>query len=346
MKRNREIDFLRGIAILLVLARHSDYGTIFYQAGWLGVDLFFVLSGFLISGLLFRSYRETGKVHPGRFLLRRGFKIYPSFYIYLLISILAGHFFFGFHYSTKAVLSEVFFVQNIFGGTNFHTWSIGIEEQFYLAAALGFWFAARFRLLHKPVFPAGLIVIITGMALVRLYLGLTVPEPFRVNDHYYLRIDALATGILLSYAVHFYSLETLLRPGLRKAAMILTPLLLVPFFAVSDDVRQMCLYGFTCTYLGFAGLFLVWVYILPSYGFFRSRIVGYLTDPVSFIGRISYNVYLWHLFCGLVLERLLSPGNRLLYAVLYMAASLVTGCLATLIIEKPFLRLRERWTEK
>src|SRR5271168_36950 len=91
--RLRQLDVLRGVAILLVLGRHLDSvptdapGAIqsafdlWMRAGWIGVDLFFVLSGFLVSGLLFREYARYGDVRAGRFLLRRGLKIYPAFYV-------------------------------------------------------------------------------------------------------------------------------------------------------------------------------------------------------------------------------------------------------------------------
>ena len=84
--RIKGLDLLRGIAILLVLFRHCDIeNNILHHFGWLGVDLFFVLSGFLVSGLLFNEYKKIGKVKIGRFLIRRGFKIYPPFYFFVLI---------------------------------------------------------------------------------------------------------------------------------------------------------------------------------------------------------------------------------------------------------------------
>src|SRR5208337_3375533 len=98
--RLRELDVLRGLAILLVLGHHMGAVPLhtpgivlvvldlWRQAGWVGVDLFFVLSGFLVSGLLFQEYRMDGQVSLGRFLLRRGFKIYPAFYTLLLVTVI------------------------------------------------------------------------------------------------------------------------------------------------------------------------------------------------------------------------------------------------------------------
>jgi peptidoglycan/LPS O-acetylase OafA/YrhL len=75
------------MAILLVLGRHAEYYHLWQRAGWIGVDLFFVLSGFLISNLLFSEYGDTGTINLGRFLLRRGLKIYPAYYFFVLFAL-------------------------------------------------------------------------------------------------------------------------------------------------------------------------------------------------------------------------------------------------------------------
>ncbi|MBX6315440.1 MAG: acyltransferase, partial [Isosphaeraceae bacterium] len=95
--RDLGLDILRAVAILLVLGHHAPFSPsdrpILLRAplfallygGWCGVDLFFVLSGFLVSGLLFTEFKAHGRISPGRFLIRRGFKIYPQFYIYIIL---------------------------------------------------------------------------------------------------------------------------------------------------------------------------------------------------------------------------------------------------------------------
>jgi len=83
--RNKRLDILRCIAVLLVLLDHSGIHPFLTQTGWTGVDLFFVLSGFLISGLLFAEYKKRGAIDFKRFLIRRGLKIYPAFYTFLLV---------------------------------------------------------------------------------------------------------------------------------------------------------------------------------------------------------------------------------------------------------------------
>ena len=101
--RNVTLDVIRGIAILMVVLSHLalvdkqvvtagffKYIQLFFSVikigGWSGVDLFFVLSGFLISGLLFKEYKQTGTIKMKTFLIRRGFKVYPGFVLFILFS--------------------------------------------------------------------------------------------------------------------------------------------------------------------------------------------------------------------------------------------------------------------
>src|SRR5262245_57124101 len=91
-KRSIRLDILRGLSILLVIGAHRSSIDCNYLAGFaeglrrmgtFGVDLFFVLSGFLISGLLFSEYDRHGRIHVGRFLIRRGFKIWPAYLVFI-----------------------------------------------------------------------------------------------------------------------------------------------------------------------------------------------------------------------------------------------------------------------
>src|SRR5258708_16649284 len=95
VRRNLQLDVLRGVAILMVLLCHSiflrqpTWDLILWRPGWSGVDLFFVISGFLISGLLFTEYQKTGGIRFKRFSIRRALKLYPAFYFLLLLTLMA-----------------------------------------------------------------------------------------------------------------------------------------------------------------------------------------------------------------------------------------------------------------
>lgn len=148
--RIAHLDVLRGVAILLVLGRHIDSCPIeqpyplyvamrlWQRCGWIGVDLFFVLSGFLVSGLLFREYKQHGNIRLSRFFVRRGLKIYPAFYLFLAVIVGLG-LYRGEGVPLSSILAAAFFVQNYapnLFGTWSHTWSLAVEEHFYLLVGI------------------------------------------------------------------------------------------------------------------------------------------------------------------------------------------------------------------
>jgi len=146
--RNLGLDLLRTIAVLLVLGRHlhlpadPNFAMRAWQTGgWVGVDLFFVLSGFLVSGLLCREYQRDQSVDLKRFLVRRGFKIYPAFYAMIgftiIVKISSGQ-----SIPIRQLVGEITFLQNYLGGIWIHTWSLAVEEHFYMGIAILMSFSA------------------------------------------------------------------------------------------------------------------------------------------------------------------------------------------------------------
>ena len=113
VKRDPGLDLLRCLAVILVMFRHYYVTDWLTRGGWIGVDLFFVLSGFLVAGLLFKEYQRTGRVNGTRFLIRRGFKLYPAFWFVLFLN---GWYLFhkGIGFSGKQVAAELLFIQNFF----------------------------------------------------------------------------------------------------------------------------------------------------------------------------------------------------------------------------------------
>ena len=151
-KRNLQLDFLRGVAILLVFGRHLELSRpsgavgvlaeIWFRIGWLGVDLFFVLSGFLIGGLLISEFEKHGKIDVPRFLGRRGLKIYPLYFIFLAYLLLMptlktllhrGDAWGTFSEHWSGVWPNLLFLQNYVGHSSAgHLWTLAVEEHFYL----------------------------------------------------------------------------------------------------------------------------------------------------------------------------------------------------------------------
>lgn len=140
MKHRRELDGLRALAVLLVIASHVSIPVL--GAGWLGVDVFFVLSGYLITSILVGEFEMTETIRLGQFYIRRVLRLYPA----LLLLLAVGFLFYGqlgeggtrigyFHtaFFSGAYLEDfvVGFTGNAHGNLG-HTWSLAIEEQFYL----------------------------------------------------------------------------------------------------------------------------------------------------------------------------------------------------------------------
>ena len=201
--RNQSLDVLRCIAVLLVLGCHLPYYRLWARAGWIGVDLFFVLSGFLISGLLFEDYKAHGQIDWKRFLIRRGFKIWPPFYVFLFLTALLMH---G-GMPLQGFLACASFLQNylarspiVASGVFVHLWSLAVEEHFYvLLPALLVLLAARkvrdpFRAV--PYIFAGLSAICLVLRVLTVRAGGQVWMT-------HLRIDSLFAGVTLGYFLQF-----------------------------------------------------------------------------------------------------------------------------------------------
>ena len=146
MRHRSDIQGLRAVAVLLVALGHA--GVPFLQGGFVGVDVFFVLSGFLISSLLFKEYARHGGLDLKRFWARRAFKIWPSYfaaYGLMTACVLAG--FLRAHDTAKArealtnVIPNVLFIQNYVPEPArwLHSWSIAVEEHFYFFWPLVVW---------------------------------------------------------------------------------------------------------------------------------------------------------------------------------------------------------------
>jgi peptidoglycan/LPS O-acetylase OafA/YrhL len=206
-RRILELDMLRGFAILLVMGVHVPAYPIWSTIGGWGVDLFFVLSGFLISNLLFTEYRNTGGIRFRRFFFRRALKLYPSFYLLLALT-LAYCFFWNFPVSRWQVAGELSLTQNYLGGIWGHTWSLAVEEHFYILLPLVLFFMLkRGRGVSNPF--RAIPYVFLGVAVTcltwRTVNAILYPN-FTYHFHYeptHLRMDSLSFGVFLSYLHNF-----------------------------------------------------------------------------------------------------------------------------------------------
>jgi len=315
-----QLDLLRGIAVLLVIGFHYPYFSLLGRIGWVGVDLFFVLSGFLISGLLFSDWKKYQTIHIKRFFIRRGFKIYPAFYAFILITlplIVIRHR----GESFRQISVECLFLQDYLPHPWGHTWSLGVEEKFYLVLPF-LLLALSFTWKDRKNRGFDLIPYI-AVALLLTCLGLRMIGPV---ECFHSRIDALFCGVALGYWFHFHrdSFVAFSRWWLLPLSLFL--LLPIILFRPSGLAFSIAL---ICNSLAFSGL-LCWALTRK-----------WVSVPlVERIGVYSYSIYLWHALAIM----LASPMGFSLWGLLaVVGASCGIGILMAKLVEIPALTLRERW---
>ncbi len=357
--RNQKLDILRTVAVLLVLGRHLQAPYSWYPIGWIGVDLFFVLSGFLISGLLFAEYRATGDIGWKRFFIRRGFKIYPAYYA-LIAATLFLQFLQRQRIQWLLYVREFFMVQNYFYPHIWpHTWSLAVEEHFYILLPLLLLLLSRvwpgksdaqpFRMI-----PYVCLLIAAFCLLLRYRAAAQLVDP---NHNWafilfpsHLRFDSLFFGVLLGYLHHFHLPEVtriMARTPVRILLLLVSLLLIAPSLVLRLGSPFLLSFGLTTLYLGFGGILALSLYGWRADGA-RSRFprLG-IAALAAYIGRYSYSIYLWHGMVGQHEQgffRLFWPGitDAWLFG-LSIVLQLAVGILLSLAIEWPMLHLRDRW---
>ena len=345
--RNPSLDVLRAVAILLVFCYHSEGALLVSRFGWVGVDLFFVLSGFLVSGLLFREYQATQQVRPGRFLLRRGLKIYPQFYFFIAAT-LAVAWFQGNPPRLGQAAAELAFVQNYATGMWSHTWSLGVEEHFYLLLTLVITILAR-RGGADPFYTLARWIAISCFVILGLRIVTWLLHP-RITDYLnvfpsHLRIDSLLAGVLIAYYHTFHGAD--LARWMRRAGGWAPPasiLLLSPITFLTREHPFMVTIGFSLVSWGFVLLLLSVLYPVK-----RAPVPSRTGRAMARLGQVSYAFYLWHAPV-LVGADALKPYEHVhgvavpvvVSLLLTLGVCLMMAFLTTWLIEIPVLRLRDR----
>ena len=287
-----------------------------------GVDLFFVLSGFLISGLLFAEYKSTKNLSLKRFWIRRGFKIYPAFYAFIIVTtvfVLADRF------PIRLFLGEIFFLQSYPPHIFTHTWSLAVEEHFYIAVPLLLLLLIRLSPNSENPFRAlPLISIIFSIGCLGLRMIATSHGgQFGIATHH--RADALFAGVALGYFQHF-DLDSFRQA--RRLWVLIVGLLIAFVLLIMPIFLQ-----FTFAYIGFSCI-VAWAVNQPPRSSSRSPAFA-----LAFIGRHSYSIYLWHV---VAVHWLVSVPPKWFRFPVYACTAVVLGILMSKLVEFPALKLRDK----
>jgi peptidoglycan/LPS O-acetylase OafA/YrhL len=297
------LDGIRAVAVLSVIAYHFGYR--WAPGGFLGVDVFFVLSGYLITSLLLSEHARTGRIALREFWLRRARRLLPALFLMLIvvaiwISFNASPFelpmrredlFWTLFYGSNwhFILSgQDYFAQYASASPLRHTWSLAIEEQFYLVwpvlVACALWIGRK-----RPAVLAGVCAVGIAVSAVAMALLYDPSDPSRAYYGTDTRMHQLLIGALL--AILMSRREMLAR--FRRAAIVVAPIaalvLLVTFATLSD--QNSAYYRGLSIVLALTTAALVWaVEVNP-----RQIVARVLSlRPVAWIGQISYGLYLWH----------------------------------------------------
>ncbi len=365
--RPRHIDALdgvRGLAVLTVFAYHYAGGThsaflplkIFgfvNKGGWSGVVLFFVLSGFLITGILWDSFEDP---HWWRkFFARRSLRIFPLYYLALVLVQLTAIFAHTGLAASHSLWVPALFLEDIPRFVPvadnipsplpiFHLWSIAVEEQFYLVWPwLLFFFARRRTPADRSHAKAVCLALFVFSLLFRVYIWNTQPLADLYVHNIFTQAGALAAGSWLALAYRGPEWPRVLRAAPYLALFGLLGFLLVGI-RVHDfgtETRLMMTAGLPAISLGFFGL--VALALRPGL-VARVFSIGWL----RWLGGISYGIYVYHMlflgvFSGLATELVgtRSPLIRnLVLLVLAATGTLVASLLSWNLFEKRVLRLK------
>jgi peptidoglycan/LPS O-acetylase OafA/YrhL len=343
--RRLDLDVVRGVAIVLALGWHFSpdpsgnrvLDALQYpghQFGWAGVDLFFVLSGFLMGQLVLKERLRTGTFDGRRFTARRLLRLWPVLYVFLAVKVLLGS-----DPAGAYLWQNALHVQNYAGTSLAHLWSLAVEEHFYLLLALLFPVFAR-RGGSVRLLVGVLLAVLLGSLAVRAIAVASGVGDVQLQWRTHFRMDALAAGVLLAVVrVHSpAAFGRLLRWRWLWAAATAAGVVVLTHVGKIGALGATL--GYTVAWLTGAA------FLLLLHGAAWVPRAGWLTRPVAALGRYSYGIYIWHVFAAeLALDRLPGLDYRSTGPVAQLVkfgAAILVGVVATRLLERPVLRLRDR----
>ncbi|WP_162461663.1 acyltransferase [Mycolicibacterium sp. CBMA 234] len=341
---NPGLDGLRGTATICVLAAHLDFA--WCPGAFLYMDMFFVMSAYLITSLLLKQWTKTGSIGFRAFYRRRVLRLFPANYAVVLVFVVVAYLIlYDFRGQLRQAAVAATYTSNWTRAFEVpmpeylgHTWSLAVEEQFYLVwpvvlAVLLKAIGLRFRLV------ALLVLVALGFASWRswsTFHGASVARLFNGTD---MRGDALLIGCALGVAMAIPAVRhsTALQSTAKLLAVPSLAALVVGGFTMDQQNRAM--YAGVALVFTLASTCLITALILPEptipHYIFRS-------PPLVFLGRICYGLYIWHYPIYMVIRFRFGVDDPLLLGLLGVPLTFVAALLSWRFIESPFLKAKDR----
>jgi peptidoglycan/LPS O-acetylase OafA/YrhL len=362
-KRLHGLDHLRAAAIVLVLLFHYDfyYGVpewldSFSRFGWSGVDLFFVLSGYLIADKLFREFDARGRIGFREFYLNRILRIIPAY-----LAVVGLYFSFpdlqegrGLQPLWKFLTFTQNFSIDLYRNTFSHAWSLCVEEHFYLLLPMLLHFTFSRKLSHRAAYVFAAVValgIIIRYSIWEAYVAGAYGQMrimAAIKGIYYptyCRLDGLLAGVAIASIFKYRPAlkEKLVKHGNGLLALSFL-LLVVTYFLFGGTLVSQKFTSMMTAVFGFPLVSLAYGLLVVAAMSPKCVLSGYKFRPTATLATLSYSLYLSHKIINHIvntrLKYVLEMENYQLFPV-SMVAALVCGLVLHLIVEKPFLILRD-----
>ena len=345
------LDGVRGLALLAVLFTHFHIIT----GGAIAMDVFFVLSGFLITTMLAEEYQRNGSISLKNFYMRRILRLFPAFAVLLLVFAIATILWTPPEHRADRWMEMVAAGCYIMNWHHYHgiqpsmlghTWSLSLEEQFYLLWPILLVTLLWFKVSKKRI----LWIIVTGIVLSCLWrawlhnehrvLGGERIDRMRLYIGLDTRADALLMGCLIGLLFTWGMLPRSERIIAWLKPLSLAALGVVAFCFFKRDHCSSQYYDGLYTVLAFA-IAILFVRMLVAPSPLCRAVLEW--RPFLIAGKISYGAYLFHIPLLAWLESPDMGWNDLNNVALLFAASIAAGCASHYLVERPFLRLKDRF---
>jgi peptidoglycan/LPS O-acetylase OafA/YrhL len=335
------LDGLRAISITLVIISHLMFTKNFIvpvgiipswltSLGELGVRIFFVISGFLITTILLQELEAKGTIYLAKFYFRRTLRIFLPYYFFVLI-IISLQAIGSVKLTQGDILHAITYTINYYPERSWevtHAWSLSVEEQFYLLWPAVLLMAGK----HYGLYIASFVIAICPMIRLGIWYFFPTLLPYEVGYRFETVADSIAAGCLLAGSQKWLKLRSVYRNVLGSRLFIVVPVIIFYVCLLPGGSRYNLLLGITIQNIGIAAC-IAWC--ITHYRGKIGRILN--SRPVGFLGRMSYSVYLWQ---QLFLNR--HSSSVVTSFPLNLVLVTVTSLASYYLIEGPSLELRHR----